>query len=257
MPHDSALFGKKVFFLNPHSVLGEVLHLLAAAEFEVYTTSDHGKLARYLSKNPESLVFVNVDEGEDEGKWRSWIAAIKEAIPSGGPGFGVLTMQPDDDKRSAYLLTLGVECGFITVKQGAAKTADILLRTLEANEARGRRRFVRAICPADAGDFNYSGISGTVRGSLRDMSVVGMSAFFPEGDAPKTGTRIKDLQLNLKGTRVILNGVVLGGRDDAQSDALRVLMFEPGSLDDDKRGKLRLFIRKVLQSTMEQELALA
>jgi hypothetical protein len=65
---------------------------------------------------------------------------------------------------------------------------------------------------------------------------------------------MKDLQLNLKGARVILNGVVIGGRDDEHQGPTRVIMFEPASLNDDKRSKLRSFIRKLLQSQMDQEL---
>ena len=56
------MFGKKVFFLNPHSVMTEVVQTLAAAEFEVYTVKDQTKLARYLRKDPHCLVFVNIDE---------------------------------------------------------------------------------------------------------------------------------------------------------------------------------------------------
>jgi hypothetical protein len=81
-----------------------------------------------------------------------------------------------------------------------------------------------------------------------------MATGFADNFAPGTGTRLKDLQLNLKGARVIVNGVVIGGRDDDLKGPTRVIMFEPASLNDDKRNKLRSFIRKLLQSRMDQEL---
>lgn len=34
-------------------------------------------------------------------------------------------------------------------------------------------------------------------------------------------------------------------------------MFEPASITDDKRNKLRAFIRKTLQTTMDHQLSLA
>jgi hypothetical protein len=34
-------------------------------------------------------------------------------------------------------------------------------------------------------------------------------------------------------------------------------MFEPASVNEDKRGKLRAFIRKTLQATMDKALSLA
>ena len=54
-------FGKKVFFLNPPAVIKEVAAALAEAEFEVYITRDHAKLARFLRKEPGCLTFVNID----------------------------------------------------------------------------------------------------------------------------------------------------------------------------------------------------
>ncbi|TFG81421.1 MAG: hypothetical protein E4H20_09860, partial [Spirochaetales bacterium] len=142
MADEASIFGKKVIFLNPHSVLDEVIHILAASEFEVYTTTDQAKLARYLKKNRNCLVFVNIDEGDNEQLWRTWIASLRKDIPVDGPGFGVLTMLPDNEKREAYLMNLGVDCGFITLKQGTKQAAETLVNMLEANEARGRRRFV-------------------------------------------------------------------------------------------------------------------
>ena len=76
MPSEDSLFGKKVFFLNPPEVIKEVLPVLIESEYEIYTTTDQTRLGRYLCKNPDCLVFVNIDEGEDERVWRSWIRSV-------------------------------------------------------------------------------------------------------------------------------------------------------------------------------------
>ncbi|PKL23785.1 MAG: hypothetical protein CVV47_13315 [Spirochaetae bacterium HGW-Spirochaetae-3] len=250
-------FGKKVFFLNPPPVIGEVATALAEAEFEVYATRDHAKLARFLRKEPECLTFVNIDEGDDENVWRAWVKSIRDDEASRAAAFGVITMLDDEDKRGYYLMDLGIECGFIVVKIGAAKTTEILLRMLEANEARGRRRYVRAACPPDATDFSCATDEGVLRGWIRDLSSVGLSAVFVGCATPKAGSRLKDLQLNLKGVRVIVNGVVVGNTEVQGVGSISVLMFEPASVNDDKRIKLRAFIRKTLQATMDKALALA
>lgn len=250
-------FGKKVFFLNPPAVIGEVAATLAEAEFEVYSTRDHAKLARFLRKEPECLTFVNIDEGDEEDVWRKWIKSIRDDEASKAAAFGVVTMLDDEDKRGFYLMDLGIECGFIVVKIGAAKTTEILLRMLEANEARGRRRYVRAACAPDAADFSCATDEGVLRGWIRDLSSVGMSAAFVDCPTPRAGSRLKDLQLNLKGVRVIVNGVVVGNHEAPGVGTISVLMFEPASVNEDKRGKLRAFIRKTLQATMDKALALA
>ncbi|HUW70366.1 MAG TPA: hypothetical protein VMX33_09020 [bacterium] len=260
--HDSpagngvSAFGKRVFFLNPQPVILEVASILADAEFEVYTTRDHGRLARYLRKDPDCLTFVNIDEGDDEGVWRTWIKSIRDDKATNHVAFGVVTTLDDEDKKSAYLMNLGVECGFIVVKMGAAKTAEILLRTLEANEARGRRKYVRAMCPPDAAEFNCTTDAGVLGGMIRDLSSVGMSASFTGGISVRTGTRLKDMQLIMRGIRVIVTGVVIGSHDAAGLGTIVVIMFEPASLTDDKRNKLRAFIRKTLQAAMDHQLSL-
>lgn len=254
MPKDDRLFGKKVFFLNPPAVFSEVLPMLIEAEYELYTTTDQGKLGRYLCRNPDCLVFVNIDEGSEERVWRSWIRSVKDNEASAATRFGIITMMADDAKKQTYIMDIGVECGFIVVKIGAAKTTEILLKMLEANEARGRRKYVRTVCPEESADFTCKTTAGLVRGSLKDLSSAGMATDFSNGYAPGTGTRLKDLQLNLKGARVIVNGVVIGGHDDDNTGPTRVIMFEPDSLNDDKRNKLRSFIRKLLQLRMDQEL---
>lgn len=254
MPQDDRVFGKKVFFLNPPSVFSEVLPVLIESEYELYTTTDHARLGGYLRRNPDCLVFVNIDEGEDERVWRSWIRSIKDEKASAATRFGIITMLTDDAKKQTYLMDIGIECGFIVVKTGAAKTTEILLKMLEANEAKGRRRYVRSECPEGSADFSCRTTAGLLRGSLKDISSAGMSTGFTDSFAPGPGTRLKDIQLNLKGARVIVHGVVIGGRDDGSEGPTRVIMFEPASLNEDKRNKLRSFVRKLLQTRMDQEL---
>jgi len=253
MIHDPAAFGKKVFFLNPPSVIGEVLAALSDAEFEVYTASDHLKLARYLRVNPTCIVFVNIDAGTDELAWRKWISTLKESPTCKTLRFGVVSMQSDDERRNAYLMGMGVECGFVILKQTTARTTEILLKTLEANEARGRRKFVRAHCPEGSAEFNCKGDLSILRGPIMDISSAGMMVTFAEGAAPPPGAKLKDMQLSLKSGRVILDGVVLGKQEDT-GESNRLIMFAPSSLDTEKRLKLRTFIRKSLQASIDQAL---
>ena len=202
------------------------------------------------------MTFINIDEGDDENIWRKWLKSVRENEASKHAAFGVITMLDEEVKRGYYLMEQGIECGFIVVKIGAAKTTEILLRMLEANEARGRRRYVRATCPPDGTDFSCALEDGLHKGWIKDLSSVGMSAVFVKGTTPRAGTRLKDLQLNLKGVRAILNGVVVGNNEAPGIGTIAVVMFEPASINEDKRAKLRSFIRKTLQTTMDKALSL-
>ena len=166
-------------------------------------------------------------------------------------------MLDDDTKRRQYIMNLGVEAGFIVVKIGVAKTTDIVLKMLEANEARGRRKYVRAPCASDSTEFNCATEYGTLRGFIKDISSVGAALVFTKDTTPPAGTRLKNLQMNLRGVRVILNAVVI--RTDTMSGVgvVAVTMFEPLSVNEDRRSKIRQFIRKTLQGTMDRTLELA
>lgn len=247
---DSGEFGKKVFFLNPASVMEEVFPALANAEFEVYRVTHHQRLERYLSRHPSCLLFVNIDEGDDDAQWRAWIKQVKAAPGGTETAVGILSMLGDDERRNAYLMDLNAAC-FITLSLGMAKTTDILLKTLEANEARGRRRYVRASCPPDSAQYNCDLDGDIIRGQIKDLSSVGMAIAWEGAAQLPTGARLPGLQLNLKGVRLIVNGVVMGNRDDPIMGAIHLVMFEPASLSQEKRDKLRGFIRKTLQSAMD------
>ena len=143
---EPSALGKKVFFLYPPPVLSEVLQELINKEFEVYLAKDHVRLRRVLAKSPDAIVFLDLDEGLDEAGWEAYVRGLRADPITAGVGIGVLTLTDDVALREKYLMDIQVQCGFVILKIGAAKTAEILVRTLDANEARGRRKFVRAAC---------------------------------------------------------------------------------------------------------------
>jgi len=247
-------FGKKVFFLNPPGVLSDVAATLGAHEFEVYLVYNHKNLARYLGKEPHALVFVNIDEGAGEPEWEAWIRGLQSNPETSSVGIGVVTLLGDPEISRKYLMDIGITCGFVTLKIGAAKTADILLKTLEANEARGRRKFVRASCPPGTAEFTVPMGSATLRGTVQDLSTAGMATWQDSAAELPVGSRLKELQLTLRGARILLNGIVVGKHAAEEGPDVRVVMFEPASLSGEKREKIRSYIRRVLQDEVNRRL---
>lgn len=255
---ESGALGKKVLFLYPPPVLTDVVEELARREFEVYLISNHAKTGRYLASQPESIVFVNIDEGLEEPQWEAWIRQLRSSDATKGVGVGILSLNDDQELKNKYLMELQVPCGYVTLKLGASKSADILARTLEANEARGKRKFVRAmtmpgttLCAA-----NLDG--DTLRGEIRDFSIAGMAVQFEGGAALKAGTVLRNLALTIKGGRISVDGVIVAHRNlastrsDEEPRASTVIMFDPNSMDDAKREKLRSLILKVNQAELDK-----
>ena len=197
---ENGVLGKKVFFLYPPTVLMEVVDELARQEFEVYLSREHEKLRKVLTTLPGAILFVNLDDGLDEAGWRSYVRSIRAETPAAG--IGLVTLNEDEELREFYLMNLRVQCGFVILKIGATKTAAILTKTLEANEARGRRKFVRAACSPGTGqcDVDYEG--ARLKAKLTDLSSAGMAARFEGGINPGVGTVLRDMSLTIKGQRI-------------------------------------------------------
>jgi hypothetical protein len=245
---ENGVFGKKVFFLYPPAVLSEVVEGLANLEFEVYLVRDHVKLKKAIPSFPDAILFANLDEGLKDGEWRAYIRSIMEEAPE--VGVGLITLNDNSSLREYYLMTAQVRCGFVILNIGAARTSEILAKTLEANEARGRRKFVRALCAPGMGKLSagYEGV--TLRAEVTDLSSVGMAIRLEGGVMIPVGTVLRDITLTIKGQRILVSGVVVAmhGEDLGR---VHVLMFDPASIDEARRSKLKTLVFRINQAAMD------
>jgi hypothetical protein len=248
---ENGAFGKRVFFLYPPPVLNDVVEELARQEFEVYLARDPKKVKRALKEFPESILFINLDEGLSEPEWAAYVQELRADPATASVGVGIVCMNEDKALQAKYLMELQVPCGFVVLKIGAAKTAEILAKTLEANEARGRRRFVRALCAPGAALCVVEQDGETLRGELSDLSSAGMALRFEGGKSLRPGTMLRSLQLSVKGARVLADGFV-AARHEGEDSSAHVVMFDPKSLDDSRRDKLRSLVCKINQGAMDR-----
>jgi hypothetical protein len=252
---ESGVLGKKVFFLYPPPVLTEVIDFLASQEFEVYLARDHEKLRRFIASSPDSILFADIDDGLDEAGWEGYVAALRKEAPA--VGVGILTLNDNAVLREKYLMDLQVQCGFIILNIGTSKTAEILAKTLEANEARGRRKFVRALCPPGTGQFAVDHEGTTLRGELSDLSSAGMAVRPDDDTSLRVGTVLRDISLSIKGNRLLASGVVVAKHGEPSGRDVHVVMFAPDSLDEARKDKLKSIIFRINQLSMDLALGRA
>jgi hypothetical protein len=243
-------WGRKVFFLYPHSVFNEELLLeILANEYEVYVLESHAAAWRVAKKYPGSIIFVNIDKVLSEQEWEAWVRRLLADPERAQTGVGILTYDADQALAEKYLMDISVSCGFIQLKQGLAKSKKIILKTLEANEARGRRRFVRARCsdPQKA-TFNMKVGGKLLHGSIRDLSAAGMSFGLEKYVPMKASTPLNDIQLKLKGIICRVSGTYVGEIREGQPRNL--LMFKQ-PVPPDTVDKIHRFILYSLQQELE------
>jgi hypothetical protein len=254
---EAGALGKKVFFVYPPPVLTELTEELARREFEIYVARDHEKLRRVLGRSPDSIVFINIDEVLDEAGWETWVRSLTSDEATKAVGIGVVSFNDRSELREKFLMELQVGCGFVILKVGASKTSEILIKTLEANEARGRRKFVRALCPPGSGQCLVEFERMTLKGGLADLSSAGMAVRFEGDPSLRVGTVLRGISLVVKGFRAIADGFVVAHRDDPEGGGVHVIMFDPASLEGARREKLQILVYRINQAAMDRLLETA
>lgn len=249
MANDAA--GKKVFLLNPPSVVGEdLIHAILAAEYELYVLKDPRRALRVFQRFPDSIVFVNIDSGLDESEWEQYVRRLLTERTFTDVRVGIMSYNPEPDLVEKYIMDIGVQCGFVKLKVGVQESTRIMLQALDANEARGRRRYVRVRAADDSRTgFNVEIAGKRCEGRILDISSVGMAVRFatPVDIAPKSV--LPHVQLRLRATLVRVDGVLLGRREDDTS--VHVILFRHAP-DSKARRKIREYINKSLQEYIDK-----
>ena len=242
--------GKKVFILHPHSVIkNEMLDLLISAGFEAYILHDHKRALKLLAKFPDSIMFINIDEGMSEKEWEAYIRGIQESPDTKLSQLGIFSYNTDQALMQKYLMDMNVPCGYIQLKLGIKESTKIVLGVLEANEARGKRKFIRAFCEEDHNaTVNVKGASGFYRGAILDISAAGIAAKFDKFDDLPVNSKIREMQLKLRGSLVLTDAIVMGRRE---KEHIWIFLFDVPRMDPDHKIIIHRFIKNNLQHYMD------
>lgn len=245
---------RRVYFVSPPSVVqDQLIDLLIQAEFEVALVNNSFGIFPLLNANPHCIFFLN-DEAQTMQKDKDWSDIIDEirAIDTERVcRIGVLGYNTSADLAQYYLMEKEVECGYIQLKLGLAQTAKILLTTLEANEAKGRRKFIRVRGLPGKSSISLSTLRGFVNGEIIDISSAGLAVVLQQKEQMlQVGSTIDDMQLRLWGSLCSASGKVMGHRQDETLGPIHVILFDPPPSGSTKT-KIHNYVRKVIQQEVD------
>ena len=243
--------GKKIFLLHPHSVIREeMLDLLIMAGYETYTLMDEARARKLLAKFPGSIMFINIDEGLKESEWEAYIREIQENPQTKDSRLGIMSYNQDRVLMQKYLMDLAIPCGYIQLKLGLNESTKIILGALEANEARGRRKCIRADCHDDiSSSLNFKGdLEEIFHGSIMDISSAGVAAKFDKFVNLPTGSVLKNVQLKLRGGLVMTDMILIGQRQDDKH--IHILLFD-AKLSTENKLVIHRYIKQCLQKYID------
>ncbi|MBN2658437.1 MAG: PilZ domain-containing protein [Spirochaetales bacterium] len=251
---DNNAFGKKVFFIYPHSVIqNELIQDLIDREYEVYFINDHTKVTSICEYYSSPILFINIDEGIEEPQWENLIKSLLENTGTNHARIGIVTYNENAQLAQKYLMDIMVPCGFIKLKLGLSESTKIIVKTLEANEVKGQRKYVRAKCNPSEATLNVTIKNALVSGQIIDISSVGMAITFDGSQDLEKNTYLKDIQLKLRGILLRVSAVVIGHREQAGEKTMYVLLFDQ-FVTNQIKSKLRSYINRTLQHEMERKL---
>ena len=246
--------GKRVFFVYPHSVFQEnLIQNLVNQEYEIYLIKDHTYINTIIEAYPDAILFLNIDKGLTRDEWEKFIRSLLDSV--GQPTFriGIISYEFEKPLAELYLMELSLPGGYIQLKQSLDKATSIISKTLEANEVRGRRKYVRCqMEPERAPDFNVMMDGALVKGKVLDISSAGMAVSVSGGMEFQKNLLLRDIQINLTGRRLRVSGVVIGFRESSGGPKVFVLLFDK-SVDSETRGTIRNFVNKRLQEQLDQK----
>lgn len=244
---------KRVFFLYPHSVLkDEMIKEIISHEYEIYFVFDHEKIKRVLRRYSDSILYINIDEALSLEEWEKYILNFKGSSGLDRIKIGVLTYNSDNDVQRRLLTDFPVECGYVRLSLGLAESTGIILKTLEVNEVKGRRKYVRAkgeVSNTTSCNITISGKDFT--GTILDISSAGMACQFDRSPGIRLRTVLTDIQLKLKGVLCRVNGIVGAIRED--SSPVLIIMFDQ-SMRPEVKHKIGHYVFRRLQETISDEM---
>ena len=244
--------GKKVFLLYPHSVIREeMLDILIMNGFETYTLFDHKKAVKILEHFPGSIIFINIDEGLPEKQWEAYVRSLLDDPKTNNTRIGILSYNQDKALMEKYLMDIAVPCGYIQLKLGIQESTKIILNALHANEAKGRRKYIRAFCANDIyATMNYKGDQGLLQGQILDISSAGIAARIPKFPKLPSNSLLHEVQLKLHGALLLTDAVVMGKRSDDPD--VWILLFDPSKMKREHKMLIHHYIKQNLQKYIDQ-----
>jgi hypothetical protein len=259
------LEGIKTFFIVPDLSLmpEDFLDNFFLNGYQAYYVMDDpyldipGKIRVLFSLFPDIIVFFNTERRIGGLDWPAFIRSLK-ASNGERAKIGVLygRHRGSESGRAferTYLYEIGVHCGCIPLDYSKARNLSLLTKVLRANEARGRRRNLRAVC-GESCSFNFSYEGRVYRGRVRDVSVSHFSCSYEGSDpALKLYEKVANVQLKLGGVICTVDAVLFIRRD-GEAEPLSVFVFRNSrgedGLDPEVLAKVNAFIQGHFEQTV-------
>ena len=232
--------GRKTFFiapdrtLFPQSYLEEYLTLGYECYFidtDIFLPMKE-KVDIILSVFKDSILFFNIDAPIQGASWIEIIHDMQAKYPSALFGVLYAKRHSQAERQSLehqYLYTMGIQCGCIQLEYQKRENFQIIEQVLYANQAMGRRKYVRALCSSSC-LFSFTlDKQGTIQDKLTDISISHFSFVVPDGRLQLADyEKVSDIEFTIHGLRFRSDAVLYMTRPE-ENGILFVFAFQSKS----------------------------
>lgn len=180
------IYGKKVlFFTQDNQLISAIKTRLIEMEYEIYILNNIKIIKNVLSENPESILFITIDERLTIQGWNNFIKSINKDVEFNTTHIGLLTGKISNDKMSMLKSGLNLDAGCEQIEQDSEDTIRHIVKTLDKLNAKGVRQYVRASCITDKStEIFWLDGDKMRRFQLVDISTVGLAIQFEDKHYP-------------------------------------------------------------------------
>ena len=243
--------GRKVYFLNPtYTLRDHVISALWDSEYEVYIIEDYQYVKNVLRKNPNAILYINIDVQLSFLSWFAFIESIHNDKKIDSTIIGVISDKLSESEKEMFLTKTKCDAGFFSTKESIPTIVASFKSILDMYGVKGRRQYVRALCMGTNASVLWQTEGKMFELPMVDVSKVSCSVKLEERFLSyiKPGRLIPGMTLKLNG-RVFSMDIKVYAVHQKGSAIMGVLLF-PEKLPDLTQTSIKDFIFKILQKGM-------
>ena len=247
------IFGRKIFFLNPaYPVKKEIMSRLQAQEYEVYTIESYREAKPLLRKNPNSLLFVNIDAQLTHAAWFNYIRTYDRDDILATIKICVISERIKASDVAIFNKFVNMVSDVIEFNEGIEGVAKQIQKILDETNAKGKRQYVRANLTHDK-DASLFWNHGSKMHQLKllDLSSVGMAVKCPsvlENQIIAKNFLLQDVTMRLGPKQMVVEAVIYGIKSTPEG-TLWILLLLPSTPPSIKE-EIRTYISKTIEEKM-------
>ena len=247
------IFGRKIFFLNPaYPVKKEIMSRLQAQEYEVYTIESYREAKPLLRKNPNSLLFVNIDAQLTHAAWFNYIRTYDRDDILATIKICVISERIKASDVAIFNKFVNMVSDVIEFNEGIEGVAKQIQKILDETNAKGKRQYVRANLTHDK-DASLFWNHGSKMHQLKllDLSSIGMAVKCPsvlENQIIAKNFLLQDVTMRLGPKQMVVEAVIYGIKSTPEG-TLWILLLLPSTPPSIKE-EIRTYVSKTIEEKM-------